>query len=96
MLSDELAPATAEQKFETFYRLMLAKLARLVRARATGRGEAGEMALAQRLIDEAALPVWAELWETAVRQKADADALNLDRKTLILELFSSLEAAAPH
>ncbi len=93
-LSDELAPAAAEQKFETFYTLTLGLIARLVRARATGAGEADDLALAARLIADDALASWAELWETASRERADADALNLDRKTLILSLFSRLEAAA--
>ncbi len=40
------------------------------------------------------LATYAQLWETLVRDKADAEALNLDRKSLILDTLSRLEAAA--
>ena len=69
-------------------------MARLVRAGPLASGSPDEVALAKRLIPEAKLASWAELWETASREKAVSDALNLDRKGLILETFSRLEAAA--
>ena len=53
------------------------------RARRRGSGEAPELALAQRLIPEARLPAWAELWETVLRERDEAVLLNLDRKALI-------------
>jgi DNA polymerase-3 subunit delta' len=97
-LADELSPAAAEQKFSLFYDLFLAHLARLVRLEATcgegGIGAAGDAAVASRLIGPARLATFAELWETLARDKADALALNLDRKALILDTVSRLEAAA--
>lgn len=94
-LSDELGGTAAEQKFELFYELLLGQLARLIRARAAGAGAAAEdAALAGRLIPEASLATWAELWETIVREKADALLLNLDRKSLILGTFQRLESVA--
>ncbi len=85
-LGEELGPAAAEQKFETFYGLLLDVLPRLVRAKATGRAEiAEEGVIAQRLLRPETLASWAELWETIVRDKATTLALNLDRRSLVLQ-----------
>ncbi len=93
-LADELAGAANEQRFEVFFDLLLDLSARLARAAATGEGQPGEVALARRLITEGRLASWAELWETVVREKALALALNLDRKALVLETLSRLEGAS--
>lgn len=93
-LSDKLAPAAAEQQFELFFELLEGTLARLIRAAATGAGDRGEVALAARLIGDARLATFAQAWETVVREKAEAQALNLDRKTLILDTFARLERAS--
>jgi DNA polymerase-3 subunit delta' len=93
-LSDQLAVAAQEQRFEAFYNLFLDLLARLVRARAAGPSEAPEFALAERLIPEARLAAWAALWETVLRERDDAVLLNLDRKALIMGTFARLEALA--
>lgn len=60
-LSDKLAPAAAEQQYELYYELLLAAIARLVRAAAGGRegvgiigGTSAEATLAARLIGDAA------------------------------------------
>ena len=93
-LADELQPAAQEQKFELFYDLFLSFLARLVRAGAAQAGERSEVALSNRIMGEARLATFAHLWETLARDKADALLLNLDRKSLILDTLSKLEAAA--
>ena len=94
VLADELQPAVQEQKFELFYDLLLSFLARLVRAGAAQNGERSDVALSNRVMGEARLATFAQLWETLARDKADALALNLDRKSLILDTLSKLEAAA--
>lgn len=91
---EELSNAANEQRFETFFDLLLDMSARLARAAATGEGDPQEIALARRLIPEGRLASWAELWETVVREKAETLALNLDRKNLILETLSRLEGAS--
>ena len=91
-LADDCTGIGTEQKFELLYELLLGLLARLVRAEATGEGTAEECALAARIAGNGRLASLAELWETVVREKAEAQALNLDRKTLILETFARLEA----
>jgi DNA polymerase III subunit delta' len=93
-LSDELAPGAAEQKFALFYELFLGTLQRLVKAEATGQGAKADIDRAHRLIGPARLATFASLWETLSRDKADALALNLDRKALILTAINRLEIAA--
>jgi DNA polymerase-3 subunit delta' len=94
-LSDELGGTAAEQRFELFFELLLALLARLLRARAGAPGtDAADAEMARRLMAEGSLARWAELWETIVTEKADAVLLNLDRKSLIVGTFQRLEAAS--
>jgi DNA polymerase III subunit delta' len=93
-LSDDLAGAAADQKFETFFELLLDLLARLVRARASGMGTADDQALAARVIPDGRVATFAQAWEAIVREKAEYAALNLDRKTLVLETLTRLEMAA--
>lgn len=94
MLSDELAPAAAEQKFALFFELFLATLQRLVKTQATDRGAEADVARARRLIGPVRLATFAGLWETLARDKSDALALNLDRKSLVLASIAKLEAAS--
>ncbi|MEQ1576207.1 MAG: DNA polymerase III subunit delta' [Hyphomicrobium sp.] len=94
MLADELSSVAAETKFNLFQDLLASFMARLIRAQATGVGAPPELALAHRLIGEGRLAAWASLWETLAAEKAVVEALNLDRKTLILQTFARLEASA--
>jgi len=91
-LSDQLALAAQEQRFEAFFDLFLDFLARLIRVRATARKDAPESALAERLIPDAKLPAWAALWEDILRERADAALLNLDKRALITGTLAKLEA----
>jgi DNA polymerase-3 subunit delta' len=93
-LADELASQAAAERFEMFFDLLLKLVARLVRAGAGLGGEAGPARLAARLVPEARLATWAELWETIAREKSETQALNLDRKSLILQTFSRIGSAA--
>ncbi|MGI9382362.1 MAG: DNA polymerase III subunit delta' [Methyloligellaceae bacterium] len=94
-LADDVTARGADDKFEMLHTLFGDALARLVRQAATGAGAIGEEAdLAGRLIRPQRLAPWAELWETVTRAKADAFALNLDRKNLILGTFFRLEETA--
>ena len=92
-LSDKLAPTAAAQQYELFFDLLCGTLSRLIRAAGTGVGDAADVVLARRLIGDARLASFADLWETITREKAEADTLNLDRKTLILDTFARLERA---
>jgi DNA polymerase-3 subunit delta' len=89
-LGDELASPAAEARYELFFELFSAALARLIRAAATGEGEPADVKLAQRLIPEDRLAAWAQLWETTVAEKTSTEIYNLDRKSLILLTFQRL------
>lgn len=93
-LSDELASPAAEQRFELFFELFAGLLSRLMRAKLSRETDSEEGKLAVRLIGDGALAPWAQLWETIGAEKALTLALNLDRKSLIIETFSRLERAA--
>lgn len=93
-LADSMALVAQEQRYAAFMDLLMEQVARLVRARTTGEGDAGDLALARRVIGEDALPAWAALWGTLVNDRNDAEALNLDRKSLILGTIAKLESVA--
>jgi DNA polymerase-3 subunit delta' len=93
-LGDELASPASTERFETFFGLLLRALARMIRTAATGSGDGFAAEQAARLISPVRLATWAELWETIVREKGVAMALNLDRKSLIVETFRRIESAA--
>jgi DNA polymerase-3 subunit delta' len=94
-LADDLSGASTEEAFDTFFALLGGLVARLVRQAATGDGGIGtEAALAQRLLTgPQRLASFAALWETVAREKALCDALNLDRRALLLDTIRRLEAA---
>jgi DNA polymerase-3 subunit delta' len=80
------------ERLELFLSLLLGLMERLIRQAATGEGAIGEeRALAERLLDHAALPQWVETWEAIGNAKADAAALNLDRSLLVLETLYRLQ-----
>lgn len=94
-IAEELGPAAAEEKYETFLGLLLDLLPRLVGTVATGRTLiADEARLAQRLIAPQTLASWAELWETIVRDKGTIAALNLDRRSFVLQTGFRMRDAA--
>lgn len=94
-LADELTSARADTAYELFFELIGESLARIVGHAATGEGALGaEADIAQRLQGARALAQFAGLWETVQRAKAEADALNLDRKNLVLGTFFRLEETA--
>jgi DNA polymerase-3 subunit delta' len=93
-LADSLATDAQAQRFDMFLRALLDTLARLISAGASRQGLPEEAALAARLIPEARLPAWAEMWQAILRDKADAEELNLDRKALIVRTFARIEAVS--
>lgn len=93
-LADEITGAGAEQRFEQFFVLLMDEIARLIRTQVTGIGAPETSRLAARIIGGDGVATWAELWETVHLRKAEAAALNLDRKALILETFAQMQTAA--
>ncbi|GBE43818.1 DNA polymerase III subunit tau [bacterium BMS3Bbin10] len=94
-LADEISASPANEAYQLFFGLAGEALARISSHAATGEGAIGvEAELAGRLKGGYALAQWAGLWETIQRAKAEADALNLDRKNLVLATFFRLEETA--
>jgi len=97
-LADKAARRGAEQTFEVLIDLMRDWVARAVRQGAGGPanpeivpGEAAAMAM---LVHGQNLDRWVEVWEKIGELATRAEALNMDRKLVILNAFSMLEAAA--
>ncbi len=98
-LADRLARPDAETAYCTATDLLVWWIARMVRGgagAATAPDEVvpGEADCARRLIGLAGLDRWAEVWEKITRLTAKADAVNLDRKQVVLNAFHALETAA--
>lgn len=93
-LSDELSGAAAEQKFEQFFEFLFDFIGRLIRAQASGIGDAAILALASRIMSGDRLPAFAAAWTDIAAAKIEALALNLDRKALIMTMVQRLAAAA--
>lgn len=94
-LAEEVAGRGADADFHMLCGLLEDLIVRLVRARVHGQELPDEeAAMAGRLGGGGGLARWAELWEEVRRAKAEAVALNLDRKHLILEFFTRLEQTA--
>lgn len=91
-LADKLTAQGAEGRYEMFHMIFCDTIARLVAHSASGKGALnGEARLAGKLIESHTLARWAGLWETLQRMKAEADTLNLDRKSHLLGMFFRLE-----
>lgn len=102
---DQLTPANAETNYAMAYDLLFDSLARAVRLRAQSPSEATESApenepadalvaaLAKPLTSPEKVARFAGLWDILAREKADAEAINLDRRTQLLDAFLRLERA---
>ena len=93
-LGDELGSTAADARFEMFFELLLQHIAGMVRTNVANSAGGGGAQPGRPAVAEARLASWAELWETVVREKSDTVALNLDRKSLILDTFRRIETVA--
>jgi DNA polymerase-3 subunit delta' len=93
-LADKVSPLAEEEAFETFHDLLLDLLARLVREAVEPGLLLSEEAGLRSLVRPEKLALWAGLWETIVREKAEIMALNLDRKSFVLETGMRMRALA--
>ena len=97
-LADKIARRGADDAWTTGIDLLGDWLQRLVR---TGAGAPhqpefvnGEAASMVRLAQSASLDRWVEVWEKISQLVARAEALNTDRKIVVLNIFSMLESVA--
>jgi len=96
-LSDRLARREQEAAYRTWLDLLGLWLGRVVRAGAGRRDAeavAGEGAVADRLLGLAGPDRWAGAWEEIARLAGRTDAVNLDRKQMVLGALLTLEKAA--
>lgn len=90
----KLSAPKADAEYRLFIEMLLGWVERLVRQNASGvptndvmAGEGAEMA---RISSHAGLDRWLDLWEKMGRLVSRADAVNLDRKQVIISLFTSI------
>lgn len=94
----KLSAPKADAEYRLFIEMLLGWVERLVRQNASGvptqdimAGESAEMA---RISAHAGLDRWLDLWEKMGRLVSRADAVNLDRKQVIISLFTSIGGLA--
>ncbi len=96
--ADKAGGKGGDERYETMIDRVTLWLQKLIRAGAgldTGPDiVAGEGAAMARLAAGGSLDRWVEVWEKIVHSTARGEALNTDRKLVILNAFSMLEAAA--
>ena len=91
--------ARADESFRTLSELFTGWIARAasISGRNTssetiiGEAVAGESALQRKLVTAAGLDRWVEVWEKTTKLFERADAVNLDRKQVVLNAFLTLE-----
>lgn len=93
-IADKVSPMAEEEAFETFYGLLLDLIARLVRVAVEPAELLPEEAALASTVRPEKLALWAALWETIVREKAEIMALNLDRKSFVLDTGMRMRALA--
>lgn len=94
--ADKVARWGNDDGYRVFTELMPATLARAIAAAAQSPGRiraGGEAPLAQ-LLSRRGLDRWVEVWDKITHLFAQADAVNLDRKQVVLNAFFALEEAA--
>lgn len=95
--ADRVAKTGATDAFRILTELFGWWLARLVRAGgggSTAEVVAGEAAVMRRLLAAGSLDQWVEVWEKITHLFNRADAVNLDRKQVVLNAFLTVERRA--
>ncbi len=97
-LGDKVARRGQEAVYATLVRLLLDWLTRMVRAGAEGRKPvqilADERAVVDRLWQSGNPERWLDAWEHVRDLTERADALSLDRKQIVINVFTTLAGAA--
>lgn len=95
--ADRIARKGAEERYQVLGELVSGLLARLIQ---TGAGHppspsasVGETEVIARLLPRRSLDQWVGLWENVTVALAKGQGFNLDRKQVVLNLFSTLQGA---
>ncbi len=95
-LAAKLGAAKADAEYRLFIEMLQSWLQRLIRQLASGQPTtdvmAGESEQISRISALARVDQWLDLWEKVGHLIARADAVNLDRKQVIVSVFASLKA----
>ncbi|MBC8268274.1 MAG: DNA polymerase III subunit delta' [Rhodospirillaceae bacterium] len=95
-LAGKLGRAGADMAFQTFADLLLGWLGRMILS--VSRGDQGvgspEQLLNNRLGVSSSLASWLEVWDKINHLLARTDAINMDRRQMIITIFLALEKAA--
>lgn len=95
---DRVARAGADEAYRTVTELFGWWLAKMIRLGGQGGAlpevVAGEAAVMSRLLAAGGLDQWVEVWEKVTSLFARADAVNLDRKQVVLNAFLAVERLA--
>ena len=95
-LATKLGAAKADGEYRLFSEMLQSWLQRLIRQHVSGEASAdvmaGESEQISRISALARVDQWLDLWEKVGHLTARADAVNLDRKQVIVSVFSSLKA----
>jgi len=96
--ADRMARKDAADQSRAFMAMLDWWLVRMIRHAALGQQPvdivAGDGQLSQNLAARRSLDQWIEVWEKITRLAARADSVYLDRKQVLLNVFSMLEKAA--
>ena len=95
-LAGKLGTVKADAEYRLFTEMFMAWLQRLIRQSVTGEATQdvmeGESEQISRISAMARVDQWLELWDKVSHLISRADAVNLDRKQVIVTLFASLKA----
>lgn len=90
-LAGELSPANRNERYRLFLDLVHDHFSRKIRSDATPNSAPGHSAATSGI---SALAGWADVWEKTRHSAEQTDAYNLDRKQVILNLFSAIHELA--
>lgn len=95
-LAAKLGAVKADADYRIFIEMFMSWLQRLIRQQVSGEAApdimAGESDQISRISGLARVDQWLDLWDKVSHLIARADAVNLDRKQVIVSLFASLKA----
>lgn len=92
---EKLAMPSASKDFEIFFSILGNIMRRIIRyGVAPSASQDTEQKIANKLMTQETLALWAELWETIIQEKNQVLALNLDKKNFLVDVFHKMQNVA--